>query len=147
MTSGAGDSAGRRPWWYSGDAEGEQGQVPADLPPSDSVSDDASDAWSDGNGEEQAEDASSSTGMDWSILMAGAQRMVDWATEKVMAPHAEHDDPAEHPQCMVCRTILLVGDPSGLGPPSSDPMGATASDATHGEESAPEPVRWIPIRD
>ena len=52
--------------------------------------------------------------MDWTALVAGAARMVDWATERVMAPHAEHDDPAEHPDCMVCRTVTLIGDPVGL---------------------------------
>ncbi len=55
-----------------------------------------------------------------------------------MAPHAEHTDPSQHPQCIVCRTLLLLGEraPSGA---ASDPEAPT--------EPAPEPGRiaWIPI--
>ena len=73
--------------------------------------------------------------MDWSALMMGAQRMVDWASEKVMAPHADHGDASAHPDCMVCRTLLLVGnaDRGPAGAPADPP-------------DAPEPIRWIPIR-
>ena len=69
--------------------------------------------------EPEAEEGTPS--MDWMALVAGAARMVDWATERVMAPHAEHVDPAEHPDCMVCRTVTLVGDPIGLMAPGQRP--------------------------
>ncbi len=72
--------------------------------------------------------------MDWAALVTGAQRLVDWAAERVMAPHAEHKHPREHPQCIVCRTILLLGEPGAAGESTES-------------EAAPEPqqIVWIPI--
>lgn len=94
------------PWWYSG-----AGDEPESKP--------------DGPG---------LVNLDWSALATGAQRLVDWATEKVMAPHAEHSDPREHPQCVVCRTMLLIGErPSA----ATDDASATAPPAQR--------IEWIPI--
>jgi hypothetical protein len=131
MTTGPGEGIGRRPWWYSGDDQPSDEQPNPDEQPTA--------AGTDG--------AAPTAGVDWSILMAGAQRMVDWATDKVMAPHAEHDDPSEHPQCMVCRTIVLVGDSSGRGPGPAEPADPEAPAATTATDGAPEAIRWIPIRD
>ena len=91
--------------------------------------------------------------MDWTALVAGAARMVDWATERVMAPHAEHDDPAEHPDCMVCRTVTLIGDPVGLmtsgqrrSPDDEDAAQvADAPLAEAAETTGAQPIRWIPV--
>lgn len=116
------DGVERRPWWYSGEDDG----VPDEPESSTSESDGAAP-----NG-----------GMDWSMLMMGAAKMVDWATERVMAPHAEHQDPAEHPQCVVCRTILLVGDPEGLGLPV--PPGPSDG-STRDDGVTTSAIRWIPI--
>lgn len=106
----------RRPWWYSGDEE------PAE--PSAEPTPESTDARTD---------APSSPGLDWTALISGAQRMVDWATTTVMAPHAEHGDPADHPDCVVCRTLVLVADRQGSGP-TAEPTPVT-------------PIEWIPIRD
>jgi hypothetical protein len=131
----------RSPWWFSGDeqesAEPSMAQTwPAgdarpdtDAPPEDDAEPDA--------------DAGPTAGMDWSLLVAGAQRMVDWATERVVAPHAEHEDPAEHPQCLVCRTIVLVGDTGGLRPGGATAAGPAAAEPPQ----QPTAIRWIPIRD
>lgn len=115
---------GSRPWWYSGDDESEQQERPEPA--------------AAGPGSEP-----SGSGLgDWSALLSGAVRMVDWATSAVMAPHAEHDDPAEHPTCVICRTITLVGDPSGLVP------GSETVPASPAQEPRRAPaVTWIPIRD
>ena len=91
--------------------------------------------------------------MDWTALVAGAARMVDWATERVMAPHAEHADPAEHPECMVCRTVTLIGDPVGLmgggqwSPADREPAGSSVDEAAAEPDpgSRAQPIRWIPI--
>jgi len=120
------DNGDRRPWWYSGGAEAE--------PAPDSAPEAGTDPDPD------ADDGAPDSGMDWSMLVAGAQRMVDWATERVMAPHAEHDDPAQYPQCVVCRTLLLVGDSGGL-PDVED--GLDRDEAPDG----PAPIVWIPIRE
>jgi hypothetical protein len=144
----------RAPWWYSGDDEPEVAAgIDASAP--DEVLDDSVQA-EDESGEPPSAGVPA---MDWTALIAGAAKMVDWATERVMAPHAEHVDPAAHPECMVCRTVTLIGDPAGLmgGSPDVDadadadadpePRGvdtstrAPAPAATTGAQ----PIRWIPI--
>lgn len=110
--------SGRTPWWYSGDEpEPQPGGQPEPGPePGPEPS----------GGDEQP------AAIDWSALITGAARMVDWATSTVMAPHAEHVDPEQHPDCVVCRTLTLVGDPTP--PPVEGPAPA-------------EPITWIPFRD
>ena len=111
----------RTPWWYSGD---------------DGREEDAGD---------QGDQGDQGTSMDWGAVLSGAARMVDWATSTVMAPHAEHVDPADHPQCVVCRTITLVGDPAGLLSTSTP---GDAAPAEGEDEPAPPPrITWIPIVD
>jgi hypothetical protein len=130
-----------KPWWYSGeddvvpvDAERTATRRPADDP-----------------SPPQPEGDRADSGMDWSMLMMGAAKMVDWATERVMAPHAEHEDPAAHPQCVVCRTIVLVGDPEGLGMPAgrASTRGDAGGDDVEFDVAHEEPVaiRWIPVHD
>jgi hypothetical protein len=118
------DGVERRPWWYSGD--------------------DAASAVDPEPAEPEDDGPPPTSGLDWTMLMMGAAKMVDWATERVMAPHAEHEDPAEHPQCVLCRTILLVGDREGLGLPVPQ---EGAGEAPRGEPARPAAIRWIPILD
>jgi hypothetical protein len=126
--------SGRSPWWYSGEEE--------EGPPTEPGSREEA---------EPDDDTSPASALDWGALLTGAARMVDWATSAVMAPHAEHVDPADHPQCVVCRTITLVGDPTGLLPRPA-PTADSASDAPESLWSAaPRPAEpavgivWIPI--
>jgi hypothetical protein len=144
----------RAPWWYSGDAddhvpaepvlaepEAQDGAQPHGADLEDAVDEDAPDG------------AGTSSAMDWTALVAGAARMVDWATERVMAPHAEHGDPAEHPECMVCRTVSLIGDPVGLmgggqwSPADREPAESSVEEdaAEPGTGGRAQSIRWIPI--
>jgi hypothetical protein len=41
-------------------------------------------------------------------LTSGVQAVMDWAREQVLAPHAEHGDPADHPQCLACRGQVVL---------------------------------------
>lgn len=137
----------RSPWWYSGD---DDQAIPAAPEPEAAVVPEPEAAVDEGP---RAESDGTSTAMDWTALVAGAAKMVDWATERVMAPHAEHTDPAEHPECMVCRTVTLIGDPGGLmgagQPPPADPE--RSSDRSDDQPPGPAataaapPIRWIPI--
>ena len=102
----------KAPWWYSGDDDAPQPEEPP-TPQGEGFG---------------------IPGVDWSALASGAQRLVDWATDRVMAPHADHADPREHPQCVVCRTILLLADrPGGPSTAPEEPV-----------EVADE-IAWIPI--
>ncbi|MBK9740666.1 MAG: hypothetical protein IPO93_14460 [Actinobacteria bacterium] len=157
-------TARRQPWWFSGDdAEQPDAVVDEDSGPDrpdggldeDSVSDGSADQGEPEpvvTGSRPGGDDASSNGIEWTALLAGAQRMVDWATEKVLAPHAEHTDPADHPQCVVCRTMVLIGEGRSLvtdDEPVTDPQGAGAEDVE--AESGPVPatgeIMWIPIRE
>jgi hypothetical protein len=116
------------PWWYSGDESGPDVGRGQDQ---DRSADEAT----------SAEDQPTANGTDWSALVLGAQRMVDWATERVMAPHADHGDPREHPTCVVCRTMALLGevpvDPTDGGDDGGDGVTNRAEMTIH----------WIPVRD
>jgi len=134
------DDTARKPWWYSGEDDADP------LEPETAAPELALEE----SQEVPTEDASGSTppGMDWSMLMMGAAKMVDWATERVMAPHAEHGNPADHPQCVVCRTIVLVGDPEGLGVRAERPPapGEGSDDVAHDDDHRDAgAIRWIPI--
>lgn len=96
------------PWWYSGE-EPADGDAPRD------------------------DEAPQIPAWDPSAILLVANQLVDWATERFVAPHAEHDDPAEYPSCVLCRSVSVLG---GLTPDSgalSEPVTMT-------------PVTWIPVR-
>lgn len=60
------------------------------------------------SGDEAAEDArQSGGGVDFGALAFGASQVVEWARSLIVAPHADHDDPREHPQCPLCRASQL----------------------------------------
>lgn len=54
-------------------------------------------------------------GFDISSLAGGAQQMVEWARSIIVAPHAAHTDPREHPQCVMCQAERVFAD--GPQPP------------------------------
>ena len=95
------------PWWFSGDSaagESSSGQNPSSSSPPDS-------------------------GMSLGSLIAGAQQLFDWASELVLAPHADHDDPRQHPDCLVCKGTALV---QGVRAEPSTPRAARE-------------IAWIPV--
>ena len=71
------------------------------------------------SGDETTEHApGSGGGVDFGALATGASQVVEWARSLIVAPHAEHDDPREHPQCLICQATRLIGTPAD---PSSEP--------------------------
>lgn len=73
------------------------------------------------SGDEVADDARRpSGGVDFGALAAGASQVVDWARSLIVAPHAEHLDPRDHPQCVICQATRFMGvvsDPSSAPSP------------------------------
>ena len=119
------------PWWYSGGDElgsGEAKELPSEEPTAQ-------------------ESPAADGGRDWMSLFSGAQRMVAWATEQVVAPHAEHDDPREHPQCLLCRGSLLVGDGMGFGSGSVDETEQWRRAASEPAVTSAAPIEWIDFVD
>lgn len=95
------------PWWFSGDKAARE---PADETTS-------------------AFAGAAESGMSLGSLITGAQQLFDWASELVLAPHADHSDPREHPECLVCKGTALV-------------------QGVRSEPAAPRPEReisWIPV--
>jgi hypothetical protein len=78
------------PWWFSGDASG------------DRPSDDAGDRATRGRFD--------IPGLDLAGLASGAQQLVELARQALLAPHAGHEDPRAHPDCVICRTMAAVGE-------------------------------------
>lgn len=122
MTSG-------RPWWYSGD---EATEALGDPAPREEV------AFSTPQAEAGDPPPAAADGrLDVAALAQGAQRLIEWATERVVAPHAEHDDPANHPDCLMCRAALLMG-PGGQS-------GQTPTASARPDPVAP--IVWLPVID
>lgn len=95
------------PWWFSGDA------AAGDPPVSDS----------------STPGGTADSGMSLGSLISGAQQLFDWASELVLAPHADHADPREHPDCLICKgTALVQGARSGPSEPGT-----------------PREITWIPV--
>ena len=96
------------PWWYSGSSN--------EPPPESSSSPDQPTGGTPSLGD----------------LVSMASTVVEWATDRVMAPHADHRDPADHPQCLICRATALLSP--AVAPP---------------REPSHEPARimWIDIDD
>lgn len=120
------------PWWYSG-SEDDSPQTPPNKQSGQSRDDEQRD---------QSRDDEQST-IDWTGMIAGAARMVDWARGAVLDPHAEHADPAAHPDCLICRTLVVVSDQVGMSPAGDVRSGGP--DREDGPE--PAPIRWITLRD
>jgi hypothetical protein len=93
------------PWWYSGDDDAKETTPP-----------------------EQRESARAPA-WDPATLVGAANQLVEWATERFVAPHAEHGNPADHPTCVLCRGAVVLG-----ATPRAESMGT------------PEPITWIPVR-
>lgn len=85
------------PWWFSGDAAAGAPEPSESQPRARYSAESSSD-----------EPSSAESGMTLGSLLAGAQQLFDWASELVLAPHADHADPREHPECLVCKGTALV---------------------------------------
>ena len=96
------------PWWYSGD-EPTDGQDPS------------------------VEESTQVPAWDPSAILLVANQLVDWATERFVAPHSEHTDPADHPSCVLCRSTTVLGGLAQESAPASEPLATT-------------PVTWVPVR-
>lgn len=120
------------PWWYSGPPEQarSEGRAGDGGARDDGARDDG--AAADGSG-----------AVDWMAMLAGAARMVDWARGAVLDPHAEHVDPADHPDCMICRTIVVVGDQVGMPARGRGESSGRVPEGPHDVE----PMRWLTLRD
>jgi hypothetical protein len=97
------DDAVERPWWLSSET-------------------------GDANRSQNAGDTGASWDMTSMLGMVSSLAGQWWASSGA-SEHATHDDPAEHPDCVVCKGLLMLG--SATRPPDPDVLPA---------------VRWLPIR-
>jgi hypothetical protein len=99
------------PWWYSGDEGDDSDGDPPAMPR-----------------------------IDTGALIAAASQFVDWATERIVTPHAEHDDPSEHPTCVLCRSAAVIQGLSGG-------VEVLTETSTMKETDSSSDIRWIPTTD
>jgi hypothetical protein len=52
-------------------------------------------------------DKSSPKGFDFGGLASGAQQVIAWARDSLLTNHQSHTDPADHPQCVLCKAMHL----------------------------------------
>lgn len=76
-------------------------------------------------------------GFSLSFLAAGAQQIVDLAKQALLVPHADHDDPSEHGECIVCRGLVALDEVRGR------PNAGNASGP--GSAGSAGSVRWIDL--
>lgn len=76
--------------------------------------------------------------MDAAGLVSGVGQALTWARESVVAPHAAHADPGEHPDCVICRGMAIVQATAGSAAPGN---GSAATEPAHAEST----VRWVPV--
>lgn len=81
------------PWWYSGDPVGDHATDP-----------------SPGSDDRPTRGRFEVPGLDLAGLASGAQQLVELARQALLAPHAAHDDPRAHPDCVICRTMAALGE-------------------------------------
>lgn len=105
------------PWWYSGPRDG-----------------------TDGDAAEHAAADRAAVGL--AGLIDGAQRLVGWAAQTVLTPHAQHASPAEHPACVLCQASTLFADA-----PSVLERLAARSQPDGPEPTGDPSIRWLPVRD
>lgn len=108
----AGVAVMNAPWWYSGDE-------PAD---------DSADM-----GEPREDESTQMPAWDPSAILMVANQLVDWATERFVVPHGEHEDPADYPMCVLCRSASVLGS-------------ITPDSQSHTHVVPSTPVTWIPVR-
>jgi hypothetical protein len=73
--------------------------------------------------------------LDPTMLIAAANQLVDWATERIVTPHVEHDNPSDHPTCVLCRSsAVLQGLAGAVRDSSESPFEPAQSSST---------IRWI----
>lgn len=73
----------RSPWWFS---EGESESKGFDL---------------------------GAKGFDLGGLASGAHQVLEWARESLITTHQGHVNPADYPQCFMCRAVLLLHPATG----------------------------------
>ncbi len=127
------------PWWFSA-ADGENDEA----------------AGASGGSEPGTEGRA----VDIWALLGSVQRLAGWAqqltAEQVLAPHAEHADPAAHPTCILCRTTTMLSDVRGFAgagmtgadsaPFSGDSSGDSRSGTPSGISADPDQaIVWLEV--
>lgn len=125
-----------RPWWFSGDepepqaqpaAEPQQPAEPADGVHADDAPTDHAVAGEDESTPSIAE------------VIAGVGTLMSWARERVIDPHLSHEDPAEHPDCVICRGMAAVARLAEIAP-----IDITSIELDD-DGDADDEIHWVPL--
>lgn len=127
------------PWWYSA-VEGEPDGDPRR-----------------GSGSEPGSSGPDGRAVDLWALLGSLQRLATWAqqvtADQVLAPHAEHRDPTDHPTCVMCRTMTVLSEvrgfaSAGTGAGRTGGSDQRTADRVHPTGSAPAVdagISWLDV--
>ncbi len=68
--------------------------------------------FSDGESESRGFDLGAK-GFDLGGLASGAQQVLEWARESLITTHQSHVNPADYPNCFMCRAVQLLHPATG----------------------------------
>ena len=52
-------------------------------------------------------------GLDLGGIASGAQQVLEWARESLLTTHQSHVNPADYPNCFMCRAVQLLHPGAG----------------------------------
>lgn len=141
-----------KPWWFSGDEpEGAQPDAggPAERKQPASEQPASTPEWPEPEQtrpEQTRPEQTGRSGPGIADVIAGVGTLVSWARERVIDPHLEHENPAEHPDCVICRGMTAVSRLSDLAPvdididlDDDDQLGIELPDETADD------ITWVPL--
>ena len=125
-----------RPWWFSGDEpEWKQPDSNASEPKQPEPRGPGEPMTGEPTTDEPTADERGGPGI--ADVLAGVGTLVSWARERVIDPHLEHADPAEHPDCVICRGMTAVSRLSDIAP-------LDIADIDGDDEQADD-ITWVPL--
>ena len=120
-----------KPWWFSGD------EPAATEPEANAAASESADTESADTEPADAEQPERS-GPGIAEVIAGVGTLVSWARERVIDPHLQHEDPAAHPDCVICRGMTAVSRLSDIAP-----IDIEFADAADGADD--NDITWLPL--
>ncbi|MDO9486415.1 MAG: hypothetical protein Q7K25_10195 [Actinomycetota bacterium] len=69
--------------------------------------------WWLSEGESESRGLPGARGFDLGGIASGAQQVLEWARESLITTHQGHVNPADYPQCFMCRAVQLLHPAAG----------------------------------
>lgn len=127
-----------RPWWFSGDEPESSTHASEHSGPERSEEADAASAGKSTDSESTDTEQPDRGDPGIAEVIAGVGTLVSWARERVIDPHLQHEDPAAHPDCVICRGMAAVSRLSDFAP-------IDIEIADEAADTADNDITWLPL--